>query len=115
MNRLDTTKAREEFSDTINRVAYGGERIVLERRGKAVVAMVSMTDLANLEKPPARRAASRRSVRPRGHDGEGDCHPMRVGHRVGAGRALRTGSARSDDAVAPREGRGSTAAVRARR
>jgi prevent-host-death family protein len=61
MTRLDATKAREEFSDTINRVAYGGERIILERRGKAVVAIVSMTDLEELEKLPVHRAGSRRA------------------------------------------------------
>jgi len=49
MTRLLTSKAREEFSDTINRVAYRHERILLERRGKAVVALVPVEDLELLE------------------------------------------------------------------
>jgi prevent-host-death family protein len=49
MTRLHTSKAREDFSDTINRVAYSGERIVLERRGKAVAAIVPIADLEFLQ------------------------------------------------------------------
>ncbi len=41
---------RSKLAETINRVAYQGERIVLERRGKGVAALVSMEDLARLEK-----------------------------------------------------------------
>lgn len=49
LTRLSTTKARGAFSDIINRVSYGGERIVLERRGKDVVAMVPVEDLNLIE------------------------------------------------------------------
>ena len=48
--RLSTTKARREFADLVNRVAYSGERIVLERRGKDVMALVSVEDLELLER-----------------------------------------------------------------
>ena len=41
---------RDDMADPINRAAYGGERIVLTRRGKGVAALVSMDDLALLEK-----------------------------------------------------------------
>jgi prevent-host-death family protein len=41
---------RSRLADTINRVAYQGERVVLERRGKGVAALVSMEDLAILER-----------------------------------------------------------------
>jgi prevent-host-death family protein len=50
MTRLRASKARAQFSDTINRVAYRGERIVLHRRGKDLVAVVPLSDLAALEK-----------------------------------------------------------------
>ena len=40
---------RNNLADALNRVAYGGERIVLERRGKGVAALVSVEDLALLE------------------------------------------------------------------
>jgi prevent-host-death family protein len=45
MTRLRASKARQEFSDTLNRVVYGGERIVLERRGRDLAAIVPMGDL----------------------------------------------------------------------
>ncbi|HEY3172897.1 MAG TPA: type II toxin-antitoxin system Phd/YefM family antitoxin [Thermoanaerobaculia bacterium] len=48
--RLSTTRARRELADLVNRVAYSGERIVLERRGKDVMALVSVDDLKLLEK-----------------------------------------------------------------
>ena len=50
MTHLRASKARRDFSDTINRVAYSGERIVLERHGKPVVAIVPVADLELLEK-----------------------------------------------------------------
>lgn len=49
MTRLTTTEARNQFSDAINRVSYGGERIVLDRNGKGVAALISIEDLKLLE------------------------------------------------------------------
>ena len=49
MSRLSLTNARRQFSDTINRVSYGGERIILDRNGKEVAALVSVDDLELLE------------------------------------------------------------------
>jgi prevent-host-death family protein len=49
MNRLASSAVRESLGDTLNRVAYRGERIILERHGKAVAVLVSMEDLARLE------------------------------------------------------------------
>ena len=49
MARLAASKVREGFSDTINRVAYGRERVILHRRGKEVAAVVPMEDLKLLE------------------------------------------------------------------
>lgn len=46
MTRLRASKARQEFADTLNRVVYGGERIVLARRGRDLAAIVPMNDLA---------------------------------------------------------------------
>jgi prevent-host-death family protein len=50
MTRLAASKARDDFADTLNRVAYGRERIVLRRRGKDLAALVPMEDLALIEK-----------------------------------------------------------------
>ncbi len=49
MTTLSTGKARENFSDLVNRSAYGKERVVLTRRGKGVVAVVPIEDLKLLE------------------------------------------------------------------
>ena len=45
MIRLAASKAREEFANTLDRVAHRGERVVLHRRGKEVAALVPMADL----------------------------------------------------------------------
>ena len=50
MTRLTASKARQHFADTINRVVYRGERIILYRRGKDLAAVVPISDLAVLEK-----------------------------------------------------------------
>ncbi|HVR75616.1 MAG TPA: type II toxin-antitoxin system Phd/YefM family antitoxin [Planctomycetota bacterium] len=50
MARVSTSRIRKGLSDTINRVAYGGERIVLERRGKPIAAIVSLEDVELLER-----------------------------------------------------------------
>jgi prevent-host-death family protein len=46
---MNIVKVRSSLADALNRVAYGGERIVLERRGKGVAALVSMEDLSLLQ------------------------------------------------------------------
>ena len=43
------SEARGDFSDTINRVAYRGERVVLTRHGRRVAAVVPVEDLDLLE------------------------------------------------------------------
>ena len=47
--KLSIANARNNLADALNRAAYGGERVVLERRGKPVAALVSMEDLELLE------------------------------------------------------------------
>ena len=46
---LPVSMARNSFSDLLNEVLVYGERIVLERHGKAVAAIVSAADLERLE------------------------------------------------------------------
>jgi antitoxin Phd len=41
---------RNNLADAINRVAYRGERIILERRGKGVAALVSIEDLELIQR-----------------------------------------------------------------
>jgi prevent-host-death family protein len=49
MARLPASEIRRNFAEVLNRVAYQAERVVLERRGKAVAAIVSIRDLERLE------------------------------------------------------------------
>lgn len=47
---IPVTQARAELADLINRVVYGGERVVVTRHGKPLVGLVSAADLERLEK-----------------------------------------------------------------
>ena len=40
---------RKNLADAVNRAAYGGERVILERHGKPVAALVSLDDVELLE------------------------------------------------------------------
>jgi prevent-host-death family protein len=46
---VPVTQARAEFADLVNRVVYGGERVVVTRHGKPIVALVAAADLDRLE------------------------------------------------------------------
>lgn len=65
MTRLAATAVRDAFSETVNRVAYQGERIALERHGKTVAALVSADDLELLQALEDRidLAAARRALK----------------------------------------------------
>lgn len=47
---VTTTEARDQFAELLNRAAYGGERVVLTRRGKELAALISIEDLRLLER-----------------------------------------------------------------
>jgi prevent-host-death family protein len=49
MVKVEATAARNAFSDILNKVAYGRDRVVIERRGKVVAALVPVEDLRLLE------------------------------------------------------------------
>jgi prevent-host-death family protein len=49
MLTLDTTRARDEFADLINRAGYGKERVILTRRGRELAAVVPIEDVRLLE------------------------------------------------------------------
>jgi prevent-host-death family protein len=46
---VSISEIRDNLADALNRVAYGGERVILERRGRRVAALVSIDDLKRLE------------------------------------------------------------------
>jgi prevent-host-death family protein len=59
MSRVSVAEARERFSELIALVAYKGERVTIERKGKPMAALVSLEDLAVLEEAAADRAVRR--------------------------------------------------------
>lgn len=67
-NDLTASKARDAFAETVNRAAYGGERIVLRRRGKPLAAVVPLSDLALLEELEDRIdiAAAKKALKEKG-------------------------------------------------
>ena len=55
MSERKISEARESFSTTVNRVAFGGERVVLTRHGRRIAAVVPIEDLDLLESLEDRR------------------------------------------------------------
>jgi prevent-host-death family protein len=49
MVKVAATELRNASTETLNRVQYRGERVIVERRGKAVAAIVPVEDVALLE------------------------------------------------------------------
>lgn len=49
MGNPSGNKEREELADAINRAAFGNERVLLRRRGRAIAAVVPINDLRLLE------------------------------------------------------------------
>ncbi len=47
---IGAAKLPSPFAEALDSVSHAGQRVVLERRGKGVAALVSMADLALLEK-----------------------------------------------------------------
>lgn len=47
---ITAMELRDRIGDVLNRVLYNGERIVIERRGRPVAAIISMADLEYLER-----------------------------------------------------------------
>ena len=58
--RVSAAYAKAQLSSLAAAVAYGGERVIIERRGKPLAALVSVDDLERLE------AERTTSTRPQG-------------------------------------------------
>lgn len=46
---ISAADARKNFSDIVNKVAYGKEPVILTRRGQGIAALVSMDELKLLQ------------------------------------------------------------------
>ena len=49
MEAMSVVDARRNFSELVTRVAYGGSRVIVERRGRSLAALISVQDLAKFE------------------------------------------------------------------
>ena len=49
METLNVVEARKSFSEVMARVAYTGQRVVVERKGRPMMALISIEDLHRLE------------------------------------------------------------------
>lgn len=49
MTRLQMRDLRANLADTVNRVGYAGERIIILKNGKPAAAMVAVADLELIE------------------------------------------------------------------
>ena len=49
MIKVEATAARNGFSDLLSKVQYGADRVLIERRGKDVAALIPVEDLRLLE------------------------------------------------------------------
>ncbi len=47
--KISIADARSSFGDLVNRAHYADERVILEKRGKPVAAVISIADLETLE------------------------------------------------------------------
>jgi len=54
MKHLSITKAREEFTDLVNRARYAGEKFIIQKNGKDCAAIISIADLKLFEKTLAK-------------------------------------------------------------
>ena len=56
---IPATDAREQISEVISKVAFGGERVVITRNGKAQVAVIPIADLDRLKQLDHQREVRR--------------------------------------------------------
>ena len=50
MKQVTAAEARKNIAELVNRAAYGGERFVVTRHGKELVAIVPLGDVTLLER-----------------------------------------------------------------
>ena len=59
MTKMEATQVRRHFADELSKVAYGKQPLVIERNGKALVAVIPLEDFALLEKILEKRREER--------------------------------------------------------
>jgi len=68
MMNVTVSEARQDFAEIVNSVAYGDERVVLERSGKKLAAIVPFEELLFLQELESRfdLAAARKALKEKG-------------------------------------------------
>lgn len=66
--RITTAEARREFSELVNRVAYGKERVTITRHGKEIATIIPIEDAELLGKleDQVDIAAARKALKEKG-------------------------------------------------
>ena len=59
METMNVVEARKSFSEVMARVAYAGQRVVIERKGRPMMALISIEDLHRLEELEKEVASTR--------------------------------------------------------
>ncbi len=75
------TEARSQFSELINRVGFGKERIVLTRHGKPLVALVPAEMLQQDSSEPARTLTSAHDLAALSAADQQQNYPIAAEHR----------------------------------
>jgi len=95
--RIPATEAREKLADILNDVAFRGERVLLERHGKSIAAVVSVEDLELLERledemdlDAARKAIAEKGPRIPWKQFEGRIGAVALVERSGTSEEIRT-------------------------
>jgi prevent-host-death family protein len=81
---LSTAEARTHLSETLGRVAYGGERVLIGKRGKPMAALVSLADLEALR--ALEDATDLQDARKSRREGGKNLAHAEVGRRIGLRR-----------------------------
>ena len=62
MKKVSAAQAKAHLSELMAEVAYGGDHVIIERRGKPLAALVSIADLERLDQSQAISARHRRGA-----------------------------------------------------
>lgn len=54
--KVSAAQAKAQLSELVSQVAYGGERVIIERRGKPLAVLVSVEELERLDADTASSA-----------------------------------------------------------
>jgi len=50
--KVSAAEAKRRFSELVNQVQYGGDRVIIQKRGRPAAALVSLNDLEALDARP---------------------------------------------------------------